>query len=119
MVGGALLVLASAWVHLHLWTDGYRDIPTVGPMFLGQAVAGFVLGPLVVAVRRWPIGALGALFLAATAGGLVVSATVGLFGFRDHFGAPYAGLSLLVEGCGAAVLAVATLTTLRRRRPRP
>jgi hypothetical protein len=118
MVGGAALVVASGWVHLHLWMVGYRDVPTIGPLFLGQAVAGFVLGAALLVLRRWLPAALGALYLLASAGGLLVSDNVGLFGFHDHLDAPYAGLSLVLEGCGAALLAVATAAVLAGRRSR-
>jgi hypothetical protein len=39
-------VALLAWIgyiHLHLWQEGYRHIPTNGPLFLLDAVAGFVL----------------------------------------------------------------------------
>jgi len=28
------------YIHLHLWLEGYRHIPTNGPLFLLDAVAG-------------------------------------------------------------------------------
>ena len=43
-----------AWIgdiHLHLWQEGYRQIPTNGPLFLLDAVAGFVLA---AALLAWP-----------------------------------------------------------------
>ena len=47
-VAALLLRLACvallAWigyVHLHLWQEGYRQIPVNGPLFLLDAVAGF------------------------------------------------------------------------------
>jgi hypothetical protein len=38
----ALLAWIGA-VHLHLWLEGYRQIPTDGPLFLLDAVTGLVL----------------------------------------------------------------------------
>jgi hypothetical protein len=41
----------DGWAHLHLWQDGYRHIPTIGPLFLVGAVsamavaAGLLLRP--------------------------------------------------------------------------
>jgi hypothetical protein len=115
MVAGALLTAAAAVIHLHLWMTGYRHIATIGPLFLLQAVSGFVLAVVVAVWHRWYVAAAGALFLLATAAGLVVSARYGLFGFRDSFGAPYAGLALSLEGAGAAVLTAVTGFLLRRR----
>ena len=53
MFGGALL-LWSAFIHFHLWNepDGYRSIPTIGPLFLLQSISRAVIGVGVVAVRR-------------------------------------------------------------------
>ena len=47
----AVGVLVSAAVHLWLWFDGYRDIEVIGPAFLLNAVAGTVIGGVVVAPR--------------------------------------------------------------------
>jgi hypothetical protein len=116
MVAGALLTAGTAVIHLHLWMTGYRHIATIGPLFLLQAVGGFVLAAVVASWHRWLVAASGALFLLATAGGLVVSTRVGLFGFKDSFGAPYAGMALTLEIVGAAVLAVAAVLLRRGRK---
>jgi len=42
IVGAALLV-ASGAIHLDLYLTGYRTIPTIGPLFLLQVIAAFVL----------------------------------------------------------------------------
>jgi hypothetical protein len=115
-VAGGGLVIASGAIHLHLWAAGYRHVPTIGTLFLLQGVAGVVLGALIALSRRLvPISA-GAAFLAATIGGLLLSATVGVFGFHDHLDAPLAGTSLVVEAAGVAVLALAAGIQLRARR---
>jgi hypothetical protein len=38
-----------------------------------------------------------------TAAGLILSATVGVFHFHDGLDAPYAGLSLAVQGAGVCL----------------
>src|ERR1700734_2990547 len=38
------LLSAVGWVHLHLWQEGYRRIPTIGPLFLAAAVSALVFG---------------------------------------------------------------------------
>jgi hypothetical protein len=114
---GAVFVAASAGIHLHLWLSGYRFIPTIGPLFIGQSVTGFVLAAGLAWTRRPVLAMLSALFLVATIGGLLTSAWFGLFGFRDGFDAPYAGLSLFVESAGALVLCTgARLAVIGRRR---
>ncbi len=113
---GAGLLAASAGIHLHLWLSGYRFIPTIGPLFIGQAVTGFVLAAGLAWTRRPTLAILSALFLVATIGGLLTSAWFGLFGFRDGFDAPYAGLSIFVEGAGALVLCTGALLAVSGRR---
>ena len=112
------MLVWSGTIHLLLWTDGYRSIPTIGWLFLAQAVTAFVLGASVVLVRHPVLAAGGALFLASTAIGLVWSAEWGLFGFQDSFGAPFATESLGVESGGAValLLAGAVLWRVGRRR---
>ena len=39
----AALLAWIGYIHLHLWLEGYRQIPTDGPLFLLDAVAGFAL----------------------------------------------------------------------------
>jgi hypothetical protein len=52
MLIGAVLVALSALVHLHLWQNGYKHIPTVGPLFLFQLIADFLLAAEVAGSRR-------------------------------------------------------------------
>ena len=105
---GAILLLLSAGIHLHLWSTGYRHIRTIGPVFMLHGVVGI---GLTVAVTRRAWAALAGAAFASTIGGLLISVEVGLSGFRDSFSAPYATSSLLVESAAVAVLAVAGLVT--------
>lgn len=114
MFAGAALVAWSAVIHLHLWTIGYRHIPSIGPLFLFQSIAGFVIASAIAGTRRAIPALVGAALLASSVGGLLLSAWVGLFGFHDGLDAPFAKLSLVVEGAGIAVLiAGAWLRTFR------
>ena len=104
VIVGATLVATSAAIHLHLWASGYRTIPTIGPLFLFQGIAGGVLAVTLVAWRRLLVVAAAAGLMIATIGGLLLSVYVGLFGFMDTLGAPFAGVSLAVESAGTVVL---------------
>jgi hypothetical protein len=119
MVAGAACLVATGLIHLHLYHHGYGGVPTIGPLFLMQAVVSFVLAAVVALWHRWFVAAGGALFLVATMGGLFASTWFGLFGFHDSLSAPYAGLSLTVEAVGAVVLgfaAVVLFFSTRRHR---
>jgi hypothetical protein len=99
----------SAAIHLHLWFQGYRHIPTIGSLFLAQGALGVAIAAAAVAVRRGLTALAGAAFLAATSVGLLLSATVGLFNFHDGLDAPYAGLSLTVQLTGAVLFSLAAV----------
>src|SRR5262249_12182784 len=105
-VGGAAFMVWSAVIHLELWGDGYKDIPTIGPLFLAQSVGLIVLALVVVAFRRLALLAAGAGALVATAAGLLLTVYVGLFGYKESLAAPYTMLSLYVEFVGAGLLVV-------------
>jgi hypothetical protein len=94
-VAGAALLAWSGVIHLQLWSDGYRGISVIGPLFL-----------------RLVLLAAGAVLAAATAAGLLLSAGIGLFGYVESLAVPYAQTSLVVEFTSAAVLAAAAAIVL-------
>jgi hypothetical protein len=108
---GSLLILWSAYIHFHLWseTDGYRHIATIGPLFLAQSIGGLVVAIVVAAVRRVWAAIIGIGFAASTAAGflLTVGLPKGLFNFKESWAAPFAGLAFSVEIAAIAVLLLA------------
>ncbi len=117
MVLGAATIVATGAIHLHLWMTGYKHIhvANIDYLFLAQAISGFVLGPLIVLFRRMFIVLAGAAFLASSVGGLVLSATVGFFGFHDALSVPWATRSLVVECVGFVLLVASGLALVARR----
>jgi hypothetical protein len=105
LVAGSALLASSGAIHLQLWAMGYRSIPTIGPLFLLQGIGGAFLALVLLLWRRLLVVVAGVGFMIATIGGLLISVKFGLFGFMDTFGAPYAGLSVVLESAGAIVLA--------------
>ena len=104
---GAGFLVWSAVIHLMLWSDGYKDISTIGPLFLVQGIACIVLAVAIVAFRWLALIVAGAVAGVATAVGLLLTASVGLFGYVESLTVPYAALSLAVEFTAAFVLLVA------------
>jgi UDP-N-acetylmuramyl pentapeptide phosphotransferase/UDP-N-acetylglucosamine-1-phosphate transferase len=118
-VVGALLVIWSAYIHFDLWqSEGYRHIPTIGPLFIFQAIAALVIGVAVVAIRRVWVAVLGAGFAISTMVGFLLSVEVGLFGFQDTWSAPYAHQAFFVEVAAAVVLIVAGALCVSGKTPR-
>ena len=112
-VGGALLIW-SAFIHFHLWSeaDGYRTIPTIGPLFLLQSVTALIIGLGVVAVRRLWAAVIGFGFALTTIAGFLVSVASGLFGFKDSWLAPYAKQAFAIEVLALAVFIAAAALCL-------
>jgi len=106
----AAAVLLAAVVHLDLYEQGFRDIATIGPLFLLDFAAGLVLGVTVLVWRHWLPVLLAAGFGAATVAAYWISVTRGLFGVREVTGgwaeivAETAEYAAVVFGMSAAVL---------------
>lgn len=121
ILAGAVCTVGSGVLHLYLWgeTDGYRQIPSIGPLFLAQGISALAIGVLTAAARRLAVVLAAAGLLAATAAGLVISVEVGIFGFRETWSAPYALTSLYEEIAGAVLLLATAWALARPRRSRP
>jgi predicted lipoprotein with Yx(FWY)xxD motif len=108
-VAGAGLLVATAAIHLDLYLTGYRNIPTIGWLFLLQVIAGFALGAAVLATGNQVVAALGAGFAVSTLGGYLLSIWIGLFGFTEV--RTTAGIVAgIIEVAAFAVLALLAVT---------
>ncbi|WP_116452975.1 hypothetical protein [Blastococcus litoris] len=118
-LAGAALLAAMGWIHLDLWTDGYRTIDVIGPAFLLNTIAGFGLAVLLLVTPRtllpWVAGT-GALTAAGTLAGLLLATTVGLFGFTESTAARLWWESFWVETAALVVLAALAVLGRGRRR---
>jgi predicted lipoprotein with Yx(FWY)xxD motif len=113
-VAGAGLLIATAAIHLDLYVTGYRNIPTIGWLFLLQVIAAFALGLAVLAIPGRLVipgrlaAAAGAGFALATLGGYLLSIWIGLFGFTEV--RTTAGIAAgVIEVAAFAVLATLAL----------
>lgn len=122
-VVGAGLLAAMAGIHVYLYLNGYRGVPTIGLLFLLNGIGGAILTLAVLGAPRRFLGVaalLGALFELGTLGALVAAILVpgGLFGFQESVQAFLVPTTLAVESAGVVVLAVLTgvagLAGLRR-----
>ena len=103
----AVLTIISGVIHLYLWgeTNGYRQIATIGPLFLVQGISALVIG-LATAALRWLAAVLAAAgLLAGTAAGLLVTIEAGLFGFQGKLGRPVRPHIVLRGDCRAGAAA--------------
>ena len=117
---GAALMVAIAAIHLYLWQQGYDGIDVIGPAFLLQSVLGIGgAGLLLITPARWLhlAAALDWLFAAGSLGALLISTTVGLFGFVETTTATLWWETLWVEIAAIVVLGV-LFVVARSRLPR-
>jgi hypothetical protein len=77
-------VLLSAVVHLDLWDlQGFRHIPTIGPLFMLNFIGGVVIGVVMLIWRHWLPMLAAAGFGAATVAAFWISVVHGLFGLKE------------------------------------
>lgn len=110
----AVAVLVSAAVHFTLYPR-VDDNHVIGPSFLLNGVAGVVIALLLVWWRHWlpPLLAIG--FGLSTIVAFTVSATVGMFGIKEH----WTGFSVWTALISEAVAVVAgAIVASREQAPR-
>jgi predicted lipoprotein with Yx(FWY)xxD motif len=111
-VAGAGLLTATAAMHLDLYLTGFKNIPTIGGLFLLQIIAAFALALAVLATGHWLAAAAGAGFALATLAGWLLSVWAGLFGFKEV--RTTAGIVAgLIEIAAFAVLATMVVRAIR------
>jgi O-antigen/teichoic acid export membrane protein len=93
----AALLLAGGIVHLNLWNGGYRYIPRIGPLFLANFVGSIALAGAVLVSRRAGVSLAGMAFAGGSVVALILSRTVGLFGFTEMIWTPDAIKTLASE----------------------
>jgi predicted lipoprotein with Yx(FWY)xxD motif len=82
-VVGAMLLAASASIHLYLYLTGYRSIPTIGWLFLMQFIVGYILTAAVLVTHSRIAAAASAAFALSTISAYLLAVWGGLFGFRE------------------------------------
>src|SRR5438046_7452615 len=122
-VAGALLLVVSAGIHLDLYLTGYRAIPTIGWLFLVQAVVAFILAVGALVTHSRLVAVAGAFFALSTLGCYLLAIWIGFFGFKEI--RTRAGIAAgLIEVAAFATLALAVAIAGARQaaapaRPRP
>jgi hypothetical protein len=111
IAAGAVCLAGSGVIHLYLWGKqyGYKDVPTIGPLFIIQGIATILVALLVIVSRRVAVLLIGAGILFASVVALVLAVNVGLFGFKDSWLAPYAWTSFYEELAGGVLLLAAAV----------
>jgi hypothetical protein len=117
-IAGAALTGGSAGIHLYLWLDGFRDVETIGTLFLLNAIGGFALAIALLATPSRLLAvfsALGALYAVSVLGALSLSLTVGLFGFEESIDTEGVVTTLVINSIAVLLLGALTISQVRRR----
>jgi hypothetical protein len=114
---GGLLLAGEAAVHIQQYAAVIHAVRWIGPLFLANAAACFIVIAGLAYPRTRQVAALAGIVISAVAlGSLVVSYGHGLFGWQESgFRTPVA-LAVLTEG-GATILLAIALTAQATRRP--
>jgi hypothetical protein len=109
IAGGAACTVGSGVIHLYLWGKqyGYRDVPTIGPLFLIQGITAILIGLIIIVSRQVGVLIVGAGLMVTSVICLVLAVEVGMFGFKDSWLAPYAWTTLYEEIAGGVLLLAA------------
>jgi len=101
------LLGTTAGIHLYLYLEaGYHLIPTIGPLFIVNAVSGGLLAlAVLLAPWRWlrPTALAAALFEFGTLAALAISTWHGLFGWQEFTSATLYWPAVGVEAAGTVV----------------
>ena len=114
----AALMVVSGYIHLHLWDTAYRHITTIGPLFVVQGVAAFVVAVGTAVARRVWTALIGAGTMIATVAGFLISVNYGLFGFQDSFVAHDEVGALVIEIASAVLFLAAVAFSISSRAAR-
>jgi hypothetical protein len=119
---GVIAILITGGVHLQQYLSGYHSIPTIGPLFLLNAIgSALVAAGLLIPIERW-LGdrAVGLLALAGVAIGLgslialLIAETSTLFGFSEGTLETVMWIAIGAEAAAVLVLTPVALTKLGR-----
>lgn len=112
------LTAAMGWIHVQLWTDSYREVPVIGPLFLPNVIGAVALAGLLLFAPLRPLSATAvvtAAFTAGTLAALTLSLTAGLFGVQESLLTPLVVPTLIVESTGVVILVLTALLGARSR----
>jgi hypothetical protein len=123
---GVLAILITGGVHLQQYLGDYHSIPTIGPLFLLNAIGSAVVAiGLLLPVERWFAGRRGEIAVALLALGgvaialgalisLYVAETSTLFGFSEGTLETVMWIAIVAEAAAVVVLGPVAVASLRR-----
>lgn len=113
----AVGTFVSAVVHGYLYfVDGWSAIPTVGPMFLVNAISGVIIAVALIASPHWVWRFLAVGFNGSSLLALLISHSPGgFFGVREMFWDAWQIMALVAEAVALVAAGIALLRWWLRR----
>ncbi len=115
-IAAGVFVIVGGLVHLQLWRSGYRAIPYIGPWFIANVAVSAVVAAAVFVRSGRVVSIAGIAFSLASLAALVMSRTVGIFGFTEREWTDAAVRATTAE-VGAVVAFAVLLVAFRMPRP--
>ena len=109
----AIFLIIGGIVHYNLWRSGYRSIPKIGPLFMANFLGSIGIAGAVMISRRASIALAGIAFAAGSLAAVLLSRSVGVFGFTEMIWTKEAIITVISELGAIATLAVAVALRLR------
>lgn len=106
-------------MHLYLYFDYFHRVSTIGPLFLVNAAAGFVITALLLPRPQPVVTVAGILYAAGTLAGFFLSVEVGLFGFHESLHGGWQETAGLVEIAATLSLTVLLIAQTRGEPKQP
>jgi hypothetical protein len=104
----AVAILVTGAVHLELWLwHGYRGVPTVGTLFLLNAISAAVIAVGLIWPGGWLFELAGLGYAATTLAAFFISVYHGLFGFVDTLHGTPQAVAGIAEVAAIVLLAAA------------
>ena len=114
----ALAILTAAALHVYLYAvDNFDSIHVIGPLFLLNGIAGAVIGLGLLASSAPPLVLLGIGYSVATLIAFVISATSGLFGWKESWSGTAQAVAGFTELGSALVLGALLVPAARTAAP--
>jgi hypothetical protein len=107
-LGCVALLAWIGYIHLHLWQEATATSPERAPV-PGRRAGRFVLAAVLLTWPRPLAGLLAAGYTASTLGALIISLSVGLFGFKESISASYVTETLTIESITMLALIIWTV----------
>jgi hypothetical protein len=119
---GVIAILVTGAVHLQQYLGDYQAIPTIGPLFLLNAIgSGVVALGLLIPIERWlgdrSVGLLALGGVAIALGALIslyIAETGTLFGFSEGTLATVMWIAIVAEAAAVVLLAPVAVANLRQ-----